>query len=466
MNPSEALLLETHHEARQDQWQKEKTKLIAALTARLLQGRDYISLAEIKNSPFFLALNAQNRNGEFLLATLSYNARQVIRQEKPLVLQSKRQFDLDDEELRIQLRQLRDLLAERLTFDKDQLQAALSLGVRLQFDLITQPRTAIEKLIYPQPGECKKEDVVTILQGLGENRPFLECLQSLLADHSDESITKETFSGLCQRAEVEVYGNHLVSSMIADLKDYENFCKSVDVSYSGRIDSQSVLAMLHARGRRDLAETLLSELPQEANWPLSEIARALNARIVITESPAPVEEADAAASSPEYDLGEFIYEATAEEEKPSLEATVSDNRVLIEEQTSLAFQEEEEFPGDGGGMEKPGSPEAASETSYAEDDAEDLQLVNRAKIEAQPPGPYPSLTQLIDEKNRRVFIKKIFQKDLDTYLSFVERLEAIKTWKEAKAFLDHEFQQRRVNPYSKEAIRLSDVVFKRYFAKR
>ncbi|MGH7602336.1 MAG: hypothetical protein ACREOI_38710, partial [bacterium] len=100
---------------------------------------------------------------------------------------------------------------------------------------------------------------------------------------------------------------------------------------------------------------------------------------------------------------------------------------------------------------------------YADDD-EPL-MIERAKIEAQPPGPYPSFTRLVDEKSRRDFIKKIFHKDLEAYLAFIERLETLQTWKEAKAFLDHEFQQRRVNPYSREAVRLSDMVFSRYFTK-
>jgi hypothetical protein len=327
-------------------------------------------------------------------------------------------------------------------------------------------------LIYPQPGERTKDDTITILQGLGENRPFLECVQSLLADHSEASITKETFSGLCQQAETEVYGDHPVSSMTADLKEYEIFCQSVDDSYNGHIDSQTVLGMLQERGLGDLAEALRPEVTQQGSWVISEVERMLNRRIVITESPRPVQEPDTAVSQPEYDLGEFIYEAAAEEEKPPTAPAVSGKRVLVEEQTSLTFQEEEVFPDERRLGAKPSPPveravhKAAPEIVYDEDDAEDLQVVNRAKIEAQPPGPYPSLTQLIDEKSRRVFIKKIFQKDLDTYLDFIERLEAIKTWKEAKTFLDHEFQQHRVNQYSKEAIRLSDLVFKRYFAKR
>lgn len=73
---------------------------------------------------------------------------------------------------------------------------------------------------------------------------------------------------------------------------------------------------------------------------------------------------------------------------------------------------------------------------------------------------------MIDDKSRRAFIRKIFQRDADAYLEFVDRLEPLQTWKEAKALLDAELGLRNVNPYSKEAVQLSDLLFGRYFSKR
>ncbi|MEK7729762.1 MAG: hypothetical protein AAB354_15250, partial [candidate division KSB1 bacterium] len=93
-------------------------------------------------------------------------------------------------------------------------------------------------------------------------------------------------------------------------------------------------------------------------------------------------------------------------------------------------------------------------------------MVSRAKLEQQPSGPFPVLANLIDEKNRKLFIKSIFQRDDEAYMDFVQRLEVIQSWKEAKALFDGELNRRKINPYTKEAIRFSDVIFGRYFAKR
>jgi len=97
---------------------------------------------------------------------------------------------------------------------------------------------------------------------------------------------------------------------------------------------------------------------------------------------------------------------------------------------------------------------------------EEEPIIYRAKLEQQPPGPFPSLLQLIDEKNRKLFVRKIFDRDADAYMDFIQRLESVLTWKEAKSLLDQELQRRKRNPYSKEVIRLSDLVFGRYFSKR
>jgi hypothetical protein len=44
---------------------------------------------------------------------------------------------------------------------------------------------------------------------------------------------------------------------------------------------------------------------------------------------------------------------------------------------------------------------------------EEEPIVYRSKLEQQPPGPFPSLVQLIDEKNRKLFVRKVFDRDAD-----------------------------------------------------
>ncbi len=95
----------------------------------------------------------------------------------------------------------------------------------------------------------------------------------------------------------------------------------------------------------------------------------------------------------------------------------------------------------------------------------DNPVIEREQIEAQPPGPYPSLYTFMDEKTRRTFIKKLFGNDEEAFAHFVDRVDQADSWKEAKAIFDEELARRRINVYSKNAIKLSDFLFSRYFSR-
>jgi hypothetical protein len=500
-----------------DHWEQEKAKLSLALTERLLRGRDLIAFSELKAS-LLLRHERLLGLGEIVLAFLRRQAREIIRQEKPLLLQSKRRFDLDDDELRTELRQLRDLLAERLVFDKNELHAALAFGVRLLFDVITKPAAALERLIYPRGIEQKKADVAVILQGFEKNHPLAVHLLRELAAHSGDLITKAVFSACCRRAEKEIYGRRLVSPFVAELQTCQNFCAAIGPASYHRLETQTVVAMLRERGLQDLAERLSPDLTEQKSWSIPEIERLLEERESATApfSPPPVMSRPVGTSTVQFSSRPQAHPALLENERretgvgerswPQVEAQGDLN--LAPEETARnwalpqapvsANEKEMEIPaaaeatpldataGEAQGgepvilspagtlsdIEVEPAPEidaprlaARPKVVYYDEDGDEPQLIERVKIEAQPPGPYPSITRLVDEKSRRDFIRKIFHKDLEAYLAFIERIEAMETWKEAKAFLDHELQQRKVNPYTKEAVRLSDVVFSRYFAR-
>ena len=500
--------------AKRDHWEQEKEKFSLALTERILRGRDSIAFSELKKAPVF-SDKTLAKAGEIVLALLRNRARQIIKQEKPLVLQSKRRFDLDDAGIREQLRRLRNSLAERLVVEKNELHAALAFAVRLQFDLITKPAATLERLIYRHSPLRQKDDIFVILQGLDEHHQFIASVQDLLNEYPDGPVTKEAFAALGRRAEREVYGRRTVPALAADLRAYQNFCASIGLSNAFQINNQTVLRMLHERRLTQLAENALPELTQQEWWTIAEIEKLLEQRLASTGlplTPAPT------FAQIEIELSSVLQDAAAEIER-QLDGAVTKNTtpdLPIENapaarsfeddrkpENVIAEGSESPFNGKEGDRYEavrestpPGSAdeidmsippellsspviddapnveiEASVETALAAlpriiyQEAEAPLIIDRAKLEAQPPGPYPSMSRLIDEKSRNAFIKKIFHKDLDAYLAFIERLEAMQTWKEAKALLDKEFQTRRVNPYSKEGVHLSDLAFSRYFTK-
>jgi hypothetical protein len=96
---------------------------------------------------------------------------------------------------------------------------------------------------------------------------------------------------------------------------------------------------------------------------------------------------------------------------------------------------------------------------------DDYLVVQKTKIEQQPPGPYPSIFDFIEQKDWKRFVKKLFVKDEIAFERFVLKIDSLTKWRDAKQVIDWELEKRHLDPYSKEAVKLGDVIFAKYFSK-
>jgi hypothetical protein len=71
--------------------------------------------------------------------------------------------------------------------------------------------------------------------------------------------------------------------------------------------------------------------------------------------------------------------------------------------------------------------------------------------------------ELIDEKTEKVFIKKLFGGDGDAYGKLIQKLDESESWRVAKILIDNELFKRDVDPFSREAIKLVDLIYSRYY---
>ena len=457
----------TLRRTRPDYWDAERDKLVTALIERLANGKDEIALREL------LALALP----EVLKVVLRNHAKNVVRKEKPFVLQSPRQYELDDPDIRRELRLLRDMFCERMIFDFAELKPVLGFGVRLQFDLIVRPRRFLEKLLYQHAFERERSDLAVILAGLADDRQFLAVLLESVSTYPDASITKEAFSALCRQIERRVYRGNSAAPLLLDFQAYLNYRRVLlgEQADTPAFANQMILAMLYERNLTELAEGLLPEFTQQEFWTSAEIEKLIHQHWNRTDWNARAAATPELELSPDIDFGDFLEEAAGEMESQLVKTTVRELRALAEPAVPVPAAEPKSA-GNGGEaapaveqiVPEPGSdtrkPAAVQKPLIRFDEAEPI--IYRSKLEQQPPGPFPALAQLIDEKNRKLFVRKVFSRDADAYAEFMQRLEVAPSWKEAKSLLDRELQIRNISPYAKEVIRLSDLVFGRYFTKR
>jgi hypothetical protein len=72
------------------------------------------------------------------------------------------------------------------------------------------------------------------------------------------------------------------------------------------------------------------------------------------------------------------------------------------------------------------------------------------------------ITITLDEADRRRFIKKIFKQDPDAFARAIETLQHLPHWKDASRAIDEIFISQVIDPYSSDAIRFLEVLYRQY----
>jgi len=75
------------------------------------------------------------------------------------------------------------------------------------------------------------------------------------------------------------------------------------------------------------------------------------------------------------------------------------------------------------------------------------------------PRPVLTLADIISPEAREKFIRKLFNKSEANYERAIELLNSAVNWKEASIYLDAFFLRNKIDPFSKYALRLSDLVY-------
>ena len=323
----------TLRRTRPDYWDAERDKLVTALLQHLAGGKESIALRELLS--FDLP--------EVLKVVLRNHAKNVVRKEKPFVLQSLRQYELDDADIRRQLRLLRDMFCERMIFDLEELRPVLSFGVRLRFDLIVKPRRFLEKLFYNHAVNREREDLGVILTGFEDERPFPAALRESLATYPDSSVTKEAFSALCRQMERQVYRGNSAAPLLQDFHAYQDYRRILlgEEAAQGPFANQMILAMLYERNLTELAESLLPEFTQREFWPLAEIEKLVRRHWNRTDWSAPATAPEELELSPDIDFGDFLGQAADEMESQLVKTTVRELRVAEADAAPLLIEKQE-----------------------------------------------------------------------------------------------------------------------------
>lgn len=330
-------------------------------------------------------------------------ARKRIKEREPVIFNTNFSADFDGEIVKNAREQLMTELQSSVQFSKLDAESCIRNALKIRFELLLRPQQAIETIFFRKTNELDKNLLRLSIERFGENIPFLEHLCEELDKYEKDKIENTQFKLFAQRVLHKLYSNGYRQTILIDSNLLIDFFDIDGAMDANGLESGLVEEFFSTRGFIDAFQTIRKKtLDGKKYWSKDDLMQFLP--LVI---------------------------------KGGKNGSIADARqdIITNNHPRIIYT----------------------------DDSYDK--IQREKIERQPPGPYPSILDFIDPEDWKLFLKKIFKKDSLDFSRFIHKIDKTDKWRSAKEIIDWELEQRSVDPYSKEAVRLGDIVFAKFFSK-
>ena len=431
--------------------ENEKRLLAATVRDRLIGNRNIILYRELldKKIPTFLKNYLQN------------SVQKYIHTEEPFQFNNSKRFDFEYRKV-IELRNsLIKAFEEATIFSRNELIEIINRTVSLQFNLLVKPSDTLLKIFYKNKAERIQNDILQILEGLDDRRILIKVLIKNIKEFDQYHIVAEDFINILNQTNKEVYQDNFIKSFISDITVFTDFLSMIHGNENTKIDINLLKLLLVERGLSQYSSAfdVYPETKIEINRIASILTNSLNnGKPEDSELDDDIEKFMLAPATGDrredhIDPGAKLYKNEIDQSFDNLESdqetfTQFDENTYPLDPTDSVDGDDRKFP----------------KITNKWKDPMDM-VIKRSNIEKQPEGPLHSLRRLIDEKDKRFIQRRIFDNDIRAYSEFIRQLEIIDNWKEAKKIIDNELFMRSIEPFSKEALKLGDLVFNRYFPK-
>ncbi len=392
-------------------FETEIVAIIHTVQARTIGEGDSILLKNVMTSDIHPALKA------YILAEVE----KLLQQEREKEVRSKR-FSYALPEIVSLQRQIDILLVQEYEFTRGEFESVVDEAVHFQFNFLCRPQWTLLSFVLENNRTISATELERKLRYAVEYQYFRKLIRRYVVNRGLVEVSYEELRDLLERIDREIVAQH----------------SALELARMTR----PLLAFIEAGQLQPKKDLLDHVLP-------------INAAIVFFED----KKLDAIKSALE-----------SERDGGTNEITVSQLAVLIArvrgetpstaEEPSVAITKEREpdeladhavFEFVHKLTEAPPTPPAAAPEAIEK---------NEAASNIAP--PLLDVYTLFSPSDQKLFIRKLFKKNEVEFRNTLDGLESLRTWEEASVYLDSVFQANDVDPFSKEAIRFTDVIQSRY----
>jgi len=403
-------------------FESEIVTIMNTVRARTIGAEDAISLKEVLASDIHAAIKAY----------FKAEVERLLQQERAQELRSKR-FPYGLPEVTGLQRQIDLLLVNHYEFDQQEFESLLDAAVHFEFNFLCRPQWTLLEFMFEGRRSVGVSEAIRKFKYCVEYNYFAEIFRKYVIDRGLAEMSYEEFRTLIEKIDLEIIERHSSRELARLLRPMVEFIEvgipETPISEAGpELPINAAIVFFEDKKLFDIQKELERERDTQGRNDIS-----LNdlARIVgVTRNDGAVEpEPDVAADAP----------------GPETSADSPQPEPVPAGESSVPSAEAAEQP-----AVKPPPERPAKEAS---------------KRQRSKKKDLPSLIDvysLFDVKEQKLFVRRLFQKDEVAFRNALDRLNPIGEWKDASFVLDEIFTANNVDPFSKEAIRLTEKLYERY----
>jgi len=373
-----------------------------------------------------------------------------IREEEEKFTSNER-FDYDMPEVRMNIDKIFDILKQSANFHITKFNQLLERALKLEMNYLIEPQRTLTQFIFKDSPIVSTMEVYDTLKYFFRYDYYKDAISDYFNTKYLREISQDQFKDLMEQIDEKIYKENTYETT---LKTIKTVCAFISESLEEEVDTISIDVLEHTFSDHNLETYLNLVLKVKETGTrevkLSELEQILREERIDISEEAPVEEEKPVEASIKLEEVEDIESSKPEVAVDSIDLKESEMTIQEEPEEEIEEEYEEEIEEES---------DKEKEVKVADD------LANYVAEKIKSDQPLEDIQNMIVGRNRKKVIKKLFKKSEDDFNSLIDTLNAQPSWKEASVIIDEEFYQRSVNPYSKEALLFSDIVYNRFFPK-
>jgi len=399
-----------------------------------------------------------------------------IREEEEKFTTNER-FDYDMPEVRMLIDQIFDLLKQNATFHITKFNQLLERAIKLEMNYLIEPHRTLTQFLFKNSARISTMEVYDTLKYFFRYEYYKTAISDYFNLKYMRDISRDQFEQLMDQIDQKAFSENRIDTTLGIIKTIMSFLSEAQEQ---EVNSLPLELLEHAfRDRKlDDYQQLISRVREQSG--ISELTFE-QIEALIRDGIVPGAESEAALREPTETIGfEKVQDIESQEVAVAVDdIEVPETQIILEEEEEAEEEieeeiEEEELEEEVVMEEETAAPVEETEeipSALPEEEVEEVNpevaasLADHLAKQISSDSPLEDLHEMIKGRVRKKSIKKLFKKKEAEFDDFIDRLNALDTWKEASRIIDDEFYNRGINPYSKEAITLSDIIYMRFFPK-